>query len=380
MRIQVLQDMIDVLRGKKKKLTETEKILKKFKSSVPEPIDGNKARMYYVEIFSDCDLKCPICAFGSRELFERKHGKMSLEKFNKILDKIKLESPDATVSPYHYCEPSLHPQLPEMIKAIKDRSLRCAVSFNFNRISRLEDILSAGVDSIEVSVSGFYQATYEKSHVGGNIENVKTNLRFLREKMDELNVHPTVYLIYHMYKDNLGEDYDKTRELADSLGFHFQPCWSRSINLEMSLKYIRENKFDRYKGETEKWFDEIPPLKDNYKDTMARMIHMPQDYLVGKWEKIKTNTCPCDKSIINIRWTGEFNLCGWAFDDRNVAGDFLTTPIEDLYKVKKDSFICKECLANNYAFYTNYIDMEGVDKIAYSRLDCSIPADRKFGG
>ena len=83
------QKIIDILRGKELKKS----FLDKHKNYLPKPSDNQKAQWYFVEILSDCDLKCVLCAFSHREYFERKHGKMSKEKFVNILEKIQKESP-----------------------------------------------------------------------------------------------------------------------------------------------------------------------------------------------------------------------------------------------------------------------------------------------
>ncbi len=224
------------------KIKKTKDILKKVKSPVSALLNpSGKASLYYVEILSDCDLKCALCPFGHRDIFQRKHGKMSLEHFQKILDKIQKESPSAMVCPYHQCEPSLHPDFLKMIKEIKNRGFTCAVSSNFNNIKDIDGLVKSGVDSIEISVSGFYQEAYGKSHIGGNIEKVKENMKKLREIMNKLPASlasPRVQVIYHMYKDNLKEDYDQMKAFTESLGFVFAPCWSRAISMELSLKYL----------------------------------------------------------------------------------------------------------------------------------------------
>lgn len=362
------------------RLNKNELLLAKTKTPFPRPLKGEKARVYYIEILSNCDLKCGLCAHGNSEIFQRANGIMSLEKFEKILDKIKKESPSAVISPYHHCEPSLHPQLPEYVKAIKDRGFYCACSFNFNHLNRLEDLLKSGVDSIEISVSGFYQETYEKSHIKGNIETVKNNMKILKEAIDKLDSKVAVKLIYHMYKDNLDDDYDKMKEFTDNLGFTFAPAWARSISLELTLKYLRENNLNHYNGETLQWFDDIKPLSKGFKSSMERIIYLPEDYQQDEWAKIQAKGCPVDRSVINIRWTGEWNLCGCAFDDRFMAGDFLTTPAEKIYKLRTKHPVCKECLANNFVFYSQYSGMDEIDKKAHKRLDSKVLANRKFGG
>jgi hypothetical protein len=191
---------------------------------------------------------------------------------------------------------------------------------------------------------------------------------------------PRVSVFYHMYTDNLGEDFERMKEYVESLGFSFSPNWSRSICMEMSLKYLRENGYSRYHGETIKWFDDMPPLTDAYKNGIKRMIYLPQDYLEGKWGEFWLDECPMNGRIINIRWNGRLSLCSWTFDDRSSVSEYLTTPIEQLWEARRGSPICKECLANNCASYMNYFDMDGIDQAARNRLSPDLASNRKFFG
>lgn len=163
-----------------------------------------EAAVYYVETLSECNLKCVMCGFGNREIFQRETGKMSLGLFKQIVDEIARRSPHALVAPYHHCELLLHTELPEMVQVIKNHNLRCEISTNLNYAERLEELLKAEPGSIDISVSGFYQNTYEKNHVGGDIEKVKRNMELLRNLMEKTKCYPQVTVQYHMYIDNLG--------------------------------------------------------------------------------------------------------------------------------------------------------------------------------
>ena len=54
-----------------------------------------EAAVYYVETLSECNLKCVMCGFGNREIFQRETGKMSLGLFKQIVDEIARRSPHA---------------------------------------------------------------------------------------------------------------------------------------------------------------------------------------------------------------------------------------------------------------------------------------------
>ncbi|MCI8454951.1 MAG: radical SAM protein [Lachnospiraceae bacterium] len=361
-------------------MANIDQLEKEIKTPLPGAPAREEASTYYVEILSECNLKCVMCGFGSREIFERKRGKMDVALFGKIVDEIAKRSPHATVAPYHHCEPLLHPQLSEMVKIIKSHNLFCEVSTNLNVAGGLKELLEAGVDSLDISVSGFYQETYEKNHVGGDIEEVKRNLKLLHDLIKQMKTGPQITVFYHMYTDNLGEDFERMKEYVESLGFSFSPNWSRSICTEMSLKYIRETGYSRYHGETLKWFDDMPPLTDAYKSGIERMIYLPQDYLEGKWGETRLDECPMNGRLINIRWNGKLSLCSCTFDDRLSVYEYLTTPIEQLWEARRSHPVCRECLANNYALYMNYFDMDYIDKIARARLSPDLASNRRFFG
>jgi len=359
-------------------MMEEIKTEKNIRCPIPDCAGGVEASIYYIEITSECNLKCKMCPFGSRELFQREHGIMTLEKFKEIVDEIAKRSPCATVSPYHHCEPFLHPQLAEMVKIIKEHNMFCAISTNFNYVKGIKEILDAGVDVISISVSGYYQNTYAKNHVGGDIEKVKKNMSILSELMRESENKPQVEIVYHMYTDNIADDFEKMKEFATECGFAFVPIWSRAISLEMTLKYLREKGYSHYTGETYKWFDELPRLTEAYYECINRMIHLPEDYLQEKWLQIDIDECLTNRKIINIRWNGKISLCSWGFDDRLSFYEYLTTPMEKIYQLRSTSPICRECIANRYVLYTNYYDMDEINDIARKRLPENLDSDRKF--
>lgn len=81
--------------------------LDKMKSPINSVKSGGieEASVYYVETLSECNLRCVMCGFGNREIFQREKGKMSLDLFQEIVDEIAKRSPHALVAPYHHCEP-----------------------------------------------------------------------------------------------------------------------------------------------------------------------------------------------------------------------------------------------------------------------------------
>ena len=150
---------------------------------IPESVLDLKSWRYLIELNTACNLRCALCTVGNRDNYEYTHGNqlMDMQVLERVLSKIKKENPGAIVCPYGNGEPMLHPQLPECIAAIKRYGFRCELATNLNKVNRLDDVLKAKPDIVIVSISGFTQEVYEKSHRGGDVEKVKENIRLLKE-------------------------------------------------------------------------------------------------------------------------------------------------------------------------------------------------------
>ncbi len=338
------------------KINSTDEILDKYNSPLPKRSDSDLASVYFVEILSECNLRCSLCAFGSREIFERKKGVMNLRLFEQIVDKIHNESPSATICPYHHCEPLLHPDLPEMVSLIKKYGHTVTIASNFNQIPRIEDLVKAKPDAISVSVSGFNQDIYKRHHRGGDIEKVKNNLLIIKEVMNKLQIRNIkISVNYHMYKDNIEDDFEQMSDFCIQNGFSFEPSFARLINLELSLKYLRDSGTERMSHKTD-WLDATSAADQSFYEQLDNIFYMPEDYLKGEWASIHCEECPVNYRLINIKWDGRLSRCCASFDDRNVTNlYYLNSDLQELYDIKRESSICKECVGNNYAFYMNYV-------------------------
>ncbi|MBR3622310.1 MAG: radical SAM protein [Selenomonadaceae bacterium] len=333
-------------------------------SGIPE---HKFATQYYVEILSECDLKCPLCPFSEREKYTRKKAVMDFELFQQIIDKIVEENPSATIGLYHNCEPTLHPELPKFIAYVKSKGLFCSISSNFNHVKNIKEILLAEIDEIIISVSGFYQETYGKSHVGGNVEVVKDNMRLLRRLMDETEKKPRVQLSYHVYVDNFGEEFDLMQDLCKKLKFEFVPTWARIICAEMGHQYFREREITRYNGETDKWFDELSNLGYAFYNQVKRMVYLPEDIMQNEWKNVRMQECIVNHRMCNITCEGYLELCNCGFDNRLNLRSFLEVGSTAVIDAKKSSLFCKECLTNNYCVYVHY-PSKGNFRPVYKRL------------
>lgn len=323
-----------------------------------------KSWRYFLEINSACNLHCPSCTKGNTEeidgkKYDHKTGLMDMDLMEKILDKIKLENPDAIVFTYGNSEPFIHPKLPECIAAIKRRGLHPEMSTNLNYIQRVEETLDAGLDLIIISLSGWTQEVYEKGHAGGKIEKVKANMKILADANNARETKVNIAVNYHIYNDNQHE-ISLMKEYATSLGIGFFTSYARAISMENALQYCRDKDpestpYAVQEGRPD-WNHLLPPIGETYKKVMDRLVINPTKAreMYKQWPILKA--CPIGHVFTFIRYDGTVELCACVADRRITTGNYLDlTPDERIVK-RYDHAICQQCLKYRMSYYFHLVD------------------------
>ena len=201
---------------------------------------SGKSFVFYIDVFSYCNLRCPSCLVGTRygELSDWPRGLMSPELLGQILDKAVSECSISAVGLYNWTEPLLHPQIADLVRVVKSRGLPCALSSNLNVLRDPETLLAADPDFFRVSLSGFTQQTYEIGHREGDIEVVKQNMRRLAAARDVVRPHTQIEVFYHRYRYN-GHELAPMQSFAESLGFHFTGTLAYLTTVEKIIAIAR---------------------------------------------------------------------------------------------------------------------------------------------
>lgn len=326
-----------------------------------------KSWRYLIELNTACNLHCALCVVGNSEGVERvKAGFMDLGLLEKVLDKIKSENPNAIVCPYGNGEPFLHPQLPECVAAIKRSGFRCEVATNLNRMERVDELLKAGPDIIIVSLSGFNQETYGKSHRGGDIEKVKANLWKLAEARHRVNPNVHIAVSYHMYQDNLGYEMYQMKTLVDELQFQFMISWARVITIENTLASLRQ--IEREQGvqvpefrvikDGQDWNKLLPPSKSAFVESMKRLSFHPERARETYERFPVPSVCIIGDVFTYIRHDGKVQLCACTDDRRLTLGNYLELSQDQLSEARRGHPICAECLRYRLNLYYHVVDCE----------------------
>ncbi len=313
---------------------------------------SRKAFSYNIDVLGGCNLSCPSCPVGSMREVATPKTLMSPQVFEEIVLKIKRETPGTThVSLYNWTEPILHPELPRLLSVARRHALPVALSCNFNTCRNLEGVLAEEPMSFRISVSGFFQKTYERTHRNGDIAKVKANMRLLRETMDRLDSMMQVHVAYHCYVDNLGEDYTRMRDFCTSLGFFFLPMWAYVTSIEKLL--------DVYEGRE---------LGQQDRSVLGLLAVSPEEAREVARRRASAD-CVLRSHQTTINSDGSVALCCGVYDRKaNIAPHFLDVSFEELQTAKYKHPLCGRCMSHGIHDLLTYTDFASWNRFAAVRI------------
>lgn len=289
--------------------------------------------VYTIDIVGTCNLRCPSCPVGNLQESVRPKGFMPLATFERVIDKIRAESPVAVpeIWLFNWGEPFLHPELAAMIELLNRHGLPSFLSTNLNIRRGLSAVIAADPGVIKVSMSGFSEATYSTTHARGRLDLLKANLVRLRELIDEHGAGTTVWVGQHVYRNNR-EEVAPVAELCRELGFEHRPIAAFYQPLEKLLALAEGESLDE-------------PVLD-------LLLEHPRDYLpriaAGRDRRYD---CELRANQTVINHDGRVALCCSVYEPENMLGlDFLDTPREAIEAAKYRHPTCARCQKAGLAY------------------------------
>lgn len=282
---------------------------------------------YTVDIMGSCNLRCPSCPHGE---IDRGYmfGRMDAANFEKVVDKIIHENELVThVSLYSWGEPFLHSSLPRFVDYLHERNIAVALSTNLSFDSKyLKDVIRRSPDYLKISLSGFYPAAYNRTHTGGDIRLVKSNMYKIRYLMDKYRSNTYVDVNYHLYRDNNQSNLRRMQELCDELDFSLSTTYSLIMPLERCMNHVE--------GQSD---EQTKRLDESLLVTVSEGIKATEDF--------ESTECPFRENQINVNWDLTVPVCCTVFDrkETQVAENFLTITKGDINKNKKKVSMCDKC-------------------------------------
>jgi molybdenum cofactor biosynthesis enzyme MoaA len=149
-------------------------------------------RSMQFEITTRCNLRCDYCTH--RLLPE--HADIPVERFERLLDRIDLSRVD-NIDFTGLGEPVMHPELPAMVRMVRERSkptfVRVVTNGTILTPKRYEPLCEAGITTIAFSIDSLDPEVFARNRGGARLDIVLRNLESLvayreRRGLDDLHI------------------------------------------------------------------------------------------------------------------------------------------------------------------------------------------------
>lgn len=280
---------------------------------------------------TNCQVGCKSCPAGRKE--SQPSGTMTLEMADRIISKACKESRVLSVCLYYFNEPFLLPTLVSLVKLVHSFKKSVLLSSNLSFASpvilkRLTDVLDLEPFNLIVSLSGWTQEVYERSHAGGDVEQVRKNLLLIKEHRKP---GTSIRISWHRYTYNQHEEARMEQFVREELGegFHWTPYGIGLLPLEKVE--------GRWNGDA--WSD------------AESDIMVPLDEARGLCEERKHWDCHLQSQTLVVNAEGLVYNCGTRNNNENLRPSFFDTCTNTILDLRKTDPMCVSCKSKGLHIY-----------------------------
>jgi len=275
-----------------------------------------------IDIAGKCNLKCASCPRGNMNSL-RPEGHMPAEVYEMVLAKLLREIPYLMqVELSTWGEPFMNPCVAEIIE-MTERHVPCTVSTNLQIQNMVQDVLLAQPSQLIISAGG-YGKSYEESHEGASWELFLDNLHQVKNLLGSKKLKTQVTVLYHLYRNNKGEDLDRMRKLCVELGLKLVTTFGYICPYDNILDYCRGSKI----GEKQKHV--VTRLCWNF----DRCLYFAK--------RSADKPCLCQRIFPIINWDLSVALCHTYYHPI-IANNYLEIPIEEIIDLRLHQDQCRWC-------------------------------------
>ena len=199
----------------------------------------------YLEPNTFCNLSCPSCPTGTKQL-GRPKTKVTIDEFKNSIDA--LGEYIFLLVMYNWGEPLLHQEFPRLVRYATAKHIVVHASSNLSmQLSeeRCRDIVLSGLQLLLVGVDGATPETHESYRRGSNLPLVHENLRKLvRIKKSLKSETPHIVAIFLVFEHNEHELEDFKKQM-DEIGVRYDAT-APFLPPSSGLKKSKNEEFDRY--------------------------------------------------------------------------------------------------------------------------------------
>ena len=297
---------------------------------------------YNIEVSGGCNLRCPSCAVGNTFVAGPAKSLMNIDFFASVLQKIGVEQAargrkTICLDLYNWGEPLLNPELSKMVALAKEQGFKVGISTNLNQVKNLEQLVCADPGYIRISLSGYFQQTYARTHKGGDIETVKANMRLLREYLDKHNASTIVVVGYITYKHNCTDEFALMSNLCHELDFKISRDTAVLMPLEKLLDAIEHK-------------SKVGEVDDLLLISPQQMSELSKPY------RAQHRDCTLRRARLSMNADGSVPLCCAVWDRKyDVAANYLDVSEADILAARCSHEMCERCTSNMADFTYNGI-------------------------
>ena len=181
------------------------------------------------EITNYCNLKCPVCPTGINAI-ERKKQSMDIDLFKRLIDEV---GPYLlTTSLWAWGEPLLHPQIEEILRAIRKHHICTFLSTNgqtLNNDNMINALINEPPTYLIVAIDGLTDETNTKFRSGAQLEPALSGIRKLAQLKRERGMQkPVLHMRFIVMKHNQHQ----VAELTDfARDHHFDLLTVRTLSI-----------------------------------------------------------------------------------------------------------------------------------------------------
>jgi radical SAM protein with 4Fe4S-binding SPASM domain len=283
-----------------------------------------------IEPTTSCNLRCPECPSGLRQL-SRNTGMLTLELYQNIVDQLKDHLIYMIL--YFQGEPYLNPQFFEFVKYAKKNKIYTATSTNGHYLTdeNAQKTIESGLNRLIISLDGIGQEEYSTYRVGGRYERVTEGIKnMVRWKKEMKSSTPHIIVQFIVFRSN-EHQLEEVKKLCKEWGVD-----------ELQIKTAQINDY--------KNGNPLMPTLDKY----SRYRKLPD----GTYEFKNSLPDKCYRmwSSCVITWDGLTVPCCFDKDADYRLGDLKEIPFKQVWRGKiyndfrtrvftkrKDIDICQNC-------------------------------------
>ncbi|MEI6807378.1 MAG: radical SAM protein [bacterium] len=162
-----------------------------------------------------CNLRCPACHPNGNT----GGGIMSETVFSALLEKLPFEY-FIKATAYMFGEPLLNRRIYDMIRSVSQRNVSTSISTNFHVFSKTDAdaLIDSGLTWILVCIDGADQETYARYRIGGNLQQVLSNLELLIRRKKERGARTPLIEVQSIVFDYNQDQIEKIERMCLKMG------------------------------------------------------------------------------------------------------------------------------------------------------------------